>query len=226
MKQSDKRRYRIGIAGGEGQLTPIRSQAEVDAESARKRMEAAASMMSGEQGKHGFNATFIGPDGTVMVGGLAQKRPKAKLGREFCAMFTGKVDMQTGEVDPKLGLPFVALVELLTHRELLVFGHLVAFLPYGDGFVPVDTKLIAEMSGLAQSAVSNAITKMTQVGILMKSEVKNGRLTQYRVNPWILWKGQAKDFNKLDNDGKVKALKLPPRKRGKKGDGAAEAVAA
>lgn len=139
--------------------------------------------------------------GEYVTGALKPAKPRAKLDREFLAMFTGGRDEERNATD---GIPFTELIDMLPHRTLRVFARVLRFVEFGTNFAPIPTGAIAEETGIKPSNVSAAVKELEKKGILEKGSIKDGRHATYRLNPYYGWKGVAEDYQEANRAGLVR----------------------
>lgn len=121
------------------------------------------------------------PETGQIVNAYFQRARKASYGQPFVVLFPAA---------------FLAVADILTQREMRVFARILSKVGYGDNFVPISGKEIAEATKLSPSAVSRAIGRMKAARILIRSREKDGRQSRYRLNRLLCWRGDAMSYLK------------------------------
>lgn len=127
---------------------------------------------------------------SITVDDVGEQASKQWLyGRPFVTLFIGD------DSHPEWGAPAEELVEILTNRELKVFFRLLRKGAWDSNFAPVNTSQLGREMGMAQPNVARAIARMVEANVLLRHDDKDGRHYQYRINPYLLWRGGAKSYN-------------------------------
>lgn len=132
-----------------------------------------ADLLLGIPGKAGFDFRGVLP------------RRRASFRRPFVTVFPD-------------GLAFA--IQHLTHRQLRVLSELISSQPYGEEPNPLSGSRIAKTTGLTPSAVSEAISRMQKLGVLLPGRTIDGKNAGLRFNRRILFRGKAFQFIKLPPD--------------------------
>jgi DNA-binding transcriptional ArsR family regulator len=82
----------------------------------------------------------------------------------------------------------------LSGLEWRVFWRVVSICT-GDGWTPLVAADLAKQMNSSAPSISRALKSLTKAGVILRSEVKDGKNCRYRLNPAHFFKGSALDHH-------------------------------
>lgn len=91
----------------------------------------------------------------------------------------------------------------LTATEYSVFSRLMGHMGF-ENWVPISQETLGEELGIKKPHVSTALKRLTELKVVERQrDPIDKRRWMYRINPYLGWKGNPKDWNDRDRAGKV-----------------------